>query len=519
MTVEDFEYKPLANLIRGITEEEQGPPAGQLPTLLRQRGLDSDEIASDIESRISAFLQRQRPAESTQRARKWKHPSVRLFAEGGDPIQKMMSSATDLVLKALEGVSGPSPIDPFRLAEVKHHPIVPNEAIADARLVPLGNGRLQIEFNPNQPRARIRFSIAHELAHTFFDDCYEVIRNRKPREHFDPNEWELEMLCNIGAAELLMPIASFPQLRNEALEIDSLMQLKDKFEVSPEALLRRITHITTRPCLMFAASHIEHGELSGRYHLDYAVRSRSWRSGDAIQELLPKQTVVGECTAIGFTAKGDESWTGFGRIHIECVGVLPYRGKRFPRVVGIIRPVEKAVETGVRILYVKGDATQPRGSGPRVIAHNVNDKALSWGAGFARAVASKWPQAQEAFRKWVLNEKHSLHLGNTFKTEVEDRLWTFQMICQHGYGPSGLTPRIRYGALKLCLDELTRFALETNATVHMPRLGTGFGGAAWGIVAEIIDETVCRMGVPVTVYDLPNARPERSPELPGLFKQ
>jgi O-acetyl-ADP-ribose deacetylase (regulator of RNase III) len=337
------------------------------------------------------------------------------------------------------------------------------------------------------------------------------------REDLGPDEWELEMLCNLGAAELLMPIASFPQLRKEALNIDTLMHLKDRFEVSAEALLVRTAHITTESCSIFAASNIEHGELCGRYHLDYAIRSRSWVGGHRFGDLLPAHTVVAECTAIGFTAKREESWPGFEPFHVECVGVLPYRGGHFPRVIGILRGAERSGEIGTTVVYVKGDATSPRGAGPRIIAHNVNDKALSWGFGFARAVASKWPRAQQAFREWVFTHKGALRLGNTFKTEVEENLWAFQMVCQHGYGPPGSATRIRYGALKLCLEELARFAVEAKATIHMPRLGTGYGGAAWSIVAEIVDETVCRAGVPVIVYEFPNAKPDVAPELPGLF--
>ena len=65
--------------------------------------------------------------------------------------------------------------------------------------------------------------------HTFFDKCGEEIRNRQSRRDFGPHEWELEMLCNIGAAELLMPIArASPELRSESLSIATLMQLKEK---------------------------------------------------------------------------------------------------------------------------------------------------------------------------------------------------------------------------------------------------------------------------------------------------
>jgi hypothetical protein len=362
----------------------------------------------------------------------------------------------------------------------------------------------------------MRFSIAHELAHTFFRDCHDMVRNRLKREQFGQHDWELEMICNIGAAEMLMPITSFPELSDESLDIDTLRELRKTLEVSSEALLSRVARVTTAPCSMFAASQIEAGASCGRYRLDYSISSRAWTVDTHIGALLPKKTVVSDCTAIGFTAKGDEVWAGAGNVHVECIGVLPYRGSRSPRVVGIIRPVRGSSLVGLKPVYVTGDVTQPRGSGTKVIAFIINDKAMSWGRGASRAVASKWPHTQEAFKRWIFEEKGALRLGNTFKVQIADDLWAFLLVCQKGYGPSP-TPRIRYGALKLCLDDLIRFASGQNASVHMPRLGSGEGGAPWAIVSQIVDETLCRAGVSVTVYDLPNAKPEQSPELPGLF--
>jgi hypothetical protein len=39
----------------------------------------------------------------------------------------------------------------------------------------------------------------------------------------------------------------------------------------------------------------------------------------------------------------------------------------------------------------------------------------------------------------------------------------------------------------------------------MPRIGCGEAGGSWGIVSEMITDTLCRAGLEVTVYDLPSA--------------
>ena len=88
------------------------------------------------------------------------------------------------------------------------------------------------------------------------------------------------------------------------------------------------------------------------------------------------------------------------------------------------------------------------------------------------------------------------------------------MVAQSGYGASKY-PRIRYAALQRALGTVTRTALDTNATVHMPRIGTGEAGGSWTIVEELIRDECTFRGVSVTVYDLPGA-PIPALEQPSL---
>src|SRR5581483_1779059 len=90
----------------------------------------------------------------------WSNVSVSSFAEGGDPVKKMMQVALSVALEAIqEGWQGP-PFDPFRLAEYLKIKTIPREDVKDARTVPVGSDRIQIEYNPSRPKQRIRFSIA-----------------------------------------------------------------------------------------------------------------------------------------------------------------------------------------------------------------------------------------------------------------------------------------------------------------------------------------------------------------------
>lgn len=417
-------------------------------------------------------------------------------------MRAIAEQARSLVFEAMAvGWSGP-PFDPFQLADFLGIPVVPTGDVSDARTIPRQAGRVQIEFNPNRSRARVRYSIAHELAHTLFPDCHRRVRNRLKREHLDPEDWQLEMLCNIGAAELLMPVGSFPTLTEEHLSIDRLMALREEFSVSSEAILLRIVRLTNIPCLAFAASRDE-ARAPHRYRVGYARSSRCWQVDVPSGVLLPEDSVVTECTGIGFTAHGGEAWPATDvSLHVECVGIPPYPGRRYPRVVGVAHPRHLGSARVFGLKQVRGDATRPRGKGPQVLLHVVNDKALSWGGGgFASALRRRIPSVHEEFSAWA-SSKRDLRLGNVHWAVSGTDLVVASMVAQHGYGPSS-RPRIRYDSLRRCLATVGAYARENRASVHMPRIGTGQARGDWSIVRELVEDYIVDLGVKVTVYDLP----------------
>src|SRR5258708_5818325 len=126
-------------------------------------------------------------------------------------IRELLTRADALTLSAMEaGWSGP-PFDPHKLAEFLGIRVIPSADVREAQIVPLSNGSFRIEYNPNKPRARIRFSIAHEIAHTLFPDCAERVRHRFSPQGMTADDLHVEMLCNVAAAAFLMPIATFPE--------------------------------------------------------------------------------------------------------------------------------------------------------------------------------------------------------------------------------------------------------------------------------------------------------------------
>jgi len=80
-----------------------------------------------------------------------------------------------------------------------------------------------IAYNSDQPDARIRFTIAHEMGHAFFEkNCHNPPRAGE----------ELERICDLIAAEILMPRWIFYKMLPDRLDILSIFFLANTFETS-----------------------------------------------------------------------------------------------------------------------------------------------------------------------------------------------------------------------------------------------------------------------------------------------
>ena len=158
------------------------------------------------------------------------------------------------------------------------------------------------------------------------------------------------------------------------------------------------------------------------------------------------------------------------------------------------------------ITYLKGDATAPKGHGPRVIAHICNDIG-AWGAGFVLALSRRWPEPEEQYRHWSRN-RHNYEgppgpfvLGGVQLVRVEPAIWVANMIAQEGIRRADNTAPLRYDALRTCLWRLSSSLKYMVApTLHMPRIGCGLGGGRWEMVEPLLTEMLGE--TPIFVYDL-----------------
>lgn len=152
----------------------------------------------------------------------------------------------------------------------------------DARIFPVGDHYIA-EVNASDPESRKRFSVCHELAHTFFEEHPGADENAAScHGHSYENSLE-ERLCNFLAAEFLMPRLLFAQFAIDCLpSLKSTRLLADAFGVSVLSAARRIIDLNLWPMasLVFRAA-------PGR-KIDF----RWYRSSRSFQLPVPVSTVM-----------------------------------------------------------------------------------------------------------------------------------------------------------------------------------------------------------------------------------
>ncbi len=398
-----------------------------------------------------------------------------------------------------EGWTGP-PFDPLALAKWREMHAEARGDIPDARTVPMPDGSLLLQYNPTRPRGRLRFSIAHEIAHSLFPDCAEEIRHRDGGPASSKDNWQLEVLCNIGAAELLMPLGSFSQLSGHELSMNAVNDLRKKFDVSVEACLIRLTKLATSRCAAFCASRHE----DGQYRIDYVIPASGWKCPVVVGQTVPATSAITEANAIGFTSVANEQWDdAWPSMRVECMGLAPYPGGIAPRVVGLFVVDNPERLSPPQIAEVIGDVLKPQGKGQRIIAHVIPDQVVAWGgAGVASSIRRAYPDVWRQFQTETAGQRRALQLGRIFSAHIDNQTAVVHMVAQHGIGNTPMQ-RLRYAALADCLLKVRDLAKNSGASVHMPRVGTGHGGANWDIVKELIQEVLVDQGVATTVYTLP----------------
>jgi Zn-dependent peptidase ImmA (M78 family) len=201
----------------------------------------------------------------------WTDPVVLAFAKSvgqGDPQLAIAEQ-----MAALARMTPGPPFDPT------HPQVLLARRILTVRQIPLNSdgrvylrdGHYIIEVSSITPRSRRRFTLAHELAHTFFISAVadlhlemahslaeasfaaylDAFLNLDSSSWYAPTSKEEEQLCNIGAVSFLTPATEFVSAcRSLTCSIDAFRQLQKVFQISLTTAIRRVTELDVWPVLV-----------------------------------------------------------------------------------------------------------------------------------------------------------------------------------------------------------------------------------------------------------------------------
>lgn len=169
---------------------------------------------------------------------------------------------------------------------------------------------------------------------------------------------------------------------------------------------------------------------------------------------------------------------------------------------------------GAVITYEIGDATDPNLREPFIIAHVVST-AGRFGAGFAKAVAQRYPTARARYLAWanpaqdpeipaysrafILGAVQWVGVGRDLLGHHAwfDR-WVVNMVAQRGLRSAANPHPLDLDALELCLRAVADGSL--GRPIVMPRIGCGLAGGTWAEVEPVVERTCGDLEV--HVYDL-----------------
>ena len=153
-----------------------------------------------------------------------------------------------------------------------------------------------------------------------------------------------------------------------------------------------------------------------------------------------------------------------------------------------------------RVNYIIGDATDPQRHGNKIIVHICNDIG-GWGKGFVMAISKRWKEPEQKYREWF-KSKENFILGQVQFVQVGQELWVANLLGQHKINKdeNGNAP-IRYEAILLGLEKVGQFAVDINASVHMPRIGCGLAGGNWDRIEPLINKSLLQNEIETYVYD------------------
>ena len=120
-----------------------------------------------------------------------------------------------------------------------------------------------------------------------------------------------------------------------------------------------------------------------------------------------------------------------------------------------------------------------------LILHGCNAQGVM-GSGVAKAVRETYPLVYDSYIAWKKRRNSSLPLGYVQFVTINEHLTVGNAITQEFYGNDGQRYASYFAiecAFKLARDWMRDMSVKT---LHIPKIGSGLGGADWNIISQSI---------------------------------
>lgn len=213
-------------------------------------------------------------------------------------------------------------------------------------------GKVVIQVKKGVVHERRRFTICHELAHTCFPDAYEFVRHRSSPTAEEEYK-RFENLCDVGAAELLLPHEDFAAdlLQHEATMAKAVF-LGGRYSASIDATLRRILALTSHNCavaFLTDEAFKEYPALPGGLRIKYYVGSSNFRDFPKPGTVVPTASIAHTATTVAASKFPDdpETWVIEDKVKswfVEALRLPPFpENPDYPKVAAFLHPQKPQV--------------------------------------------------------------------------------------------------------------------------------------------------------------------------------
>lgn len=180
-------------------------------------------------------------------------PNLSLLEEARSrrPLATDAELIVDVVADLIDVLDLAPPVDPEMVASYQGIRRIVRSPLAWAGCLVTEGDELTIHVRDSDPVGRQRFTICHEVAHTFFPGFRFAPQYRctplSTRSARDP----IEVLCDLAASELLMPARHISTaLQSASFDLDTVHELAGDCDASIEAAARRLVSLWPEPCAL-----------------------------------------------------------------------------------------------------------------------------------------------------------------------------------------------------------------------------------------------------------------------------